>query len=464
MLIVELKAQLGFIGGKTKDPIRVDTLCYPLKDGLQLIIVNLRKRAILYNQRISFEYSTMSSLPPYGAMPDNIYLFRNASGKIIKAFNIDIELDTLTAHFATIKTNTKQNDITNNQALFGLGNGESDYVNDKYWVVYKEQGLHPTSRYTGESLPKQKENDAGLIDRRGEQVIPYMYADLIPIKDNFFAFRKGKVGVINTQNEVIAPLLFDDYRHEGDHLYTFWLDKKCQGIYEATKGAFKILEGYEEIQHISHLNKYPYMQVKKKGKYGLMNKDFELVIPAIYEDLRNYSQGYCKVKKDSFYGFLDTNNQVMIPVKYPTLGAIFMNERVWYTNAEGQYGFLDRKGNVIISAQYEEVVPFYITKAAVKKNGKWAFIDSGGQLLTPFKYQYISYDHGAYYRKGEQFIVFEGPNKGGVLNQQLEVVVPLEYRSVYYRDESNGRKKEYWEATTIKDKEHHYTKEGKRIK
>lgn len=440
---------------KVTEP-RLDTLCYPFEGGLQLIIINHEGYAAMQNQNLAIKHGPQSSLPPYVLSKDNEYFFRDSSGHIVKTFNrLKPSLDTLTSVFRDLQINSFRDSSDNKPLNQHLKQElvENQLLNRDYFLVAKVPriGNYVLHRYHQSGI---LEGNIGLINRSGDLTVPYSYKKLKPIGDYFLAHQKDKVGIINTQNEVIVPILFDSYKVETDNLYTFWKEKKCLGVFELDASNFIALKGYEALNYLRGLEKYGFAQVQKDGKQGLINKRFETIIPAIYDEMKNYSHlGYCKVKKEGFYGFLDTTGTVIVPIQYPKIGDIFLEDRIWFANKEGKYGFLDRSGKEIISAQYDYTTNFYVDKTMVFKDGLAAFINTKGDLLTAYQYKKVQY-------RREQFVVTNIAGYVGVLNPQLKEIVPCLYQKIHY---AIGSEKYYWSAVLKNDETHKYTKEGKRI-
>ncbi len=59
-------------------------------------------------------------------------------------------------------------------------------------------------------------------------------------------------------------------------------------------------------------------------------------------------------------------------------------------NVKGQVGFINGNNQIVIDYIYTEAKPYNYGFAAVKKEDKWGFIDSTGNELTDFKYEYVS--------------------------------------------------------------------------
>ncbi len=108
--------------------------------------------------------------------------------------------------------------------------------------------------------------------------------------------------------------------------------------------------------------------------YGFINRDGEIVIEPQFQYAYGFSSGRARIfsGKLSSYGSPD----------------------------EGFYGYIDETGKEVIPLIYQEASIFYDNgKAVVCKNGKYGVIDSRGEIVLDFKYDYISYSSDAHIYK-----------------------------------------------------------------
>jgi hypothetical protein len=437
---------------------KLDTLCYPFEGALQLIIINHEGYTAMQNHNIMVKHGNRGSLPLYISPKDNEYFFRDSSGRIVKAFNrLNPSLDSLTNFFRALLVNSYQstsknessNDLLAEEAPVDL------ILNKEYFLVAKVPQIGSLGRLDHYNPPDRTlENNVGLINRSGDLIIPYSYKSLNPLGNYFVAYQKDKVGLINAQNKVLVPIKFDYYKPETRNLYTFWKEEKCFAVFDLKSSKLIPLNGYDRLRYFEGLEKHGVVQVYKNGKYGLINKHFEEVIPLIYDEMKNYAHlGYCKVRKEGLYGFLDTTGHEMIPLLYPKIGDIFLNHRIWFANKEGKYGFLDSSGKEIIAAQYDRASNFYVDKAIVHKDGFASFIDKNGNLLIDYQYKQAQYQR-------EQFVVTNEAGYVGLLNAELKEIISCKYKRI---SQAVGAKKYYWSAILENDTVHKYTKKGEQI-
>lgn len=107
------------------------------------------------------------------------------------------------------------------------------------------------------------------------------------------------------------------------------------------------------------------------------------------------------------------NNEGKVIVKDPeSLGTKFYNkifENIFsFVNQDGLIGFFNNTG-IIKKPEYSSVRTFSEGLCAVKKNGKWGFIDKTGSVVIPFNYGSIKN-----FYKGYSFVSFEKPYDGSL--------------------------------------------------
>ena len=92
-------------------------------------------------------------------------------------------------------------------------------------------------------------------------------------------------------------------------------------------------------------------------KYGYMNKDGTLLIPAIYEDAHEFSEGLASVKLGGKWGFIDRTGKVVVPMQFEDAG-VFKNGLASVRVKNQGMGFIDKVGNMRIPPRYKQVSNF----------------------------------------------------------------------------------------------------------
>ncbi len=158
-----------------------------------------------------------------------------------------------------------------------------------------------------------------------------------------------------------------------------------------------------------------------KEKFGLIDREGKIVLPAIYDDIGNFECGHCLVVKDNKFGFANRKGKIVIDLKYDD--ALFFSEGLAVVGIQGRYGYIDTLGNTIIDFKFEAAAPFLNGYALVKYNGKFGFIDKKGNFVVE-----PIYDAGGLFMNG---IAPVGKNgKYGYIDTLGKVYIDLIYDGV----------------------------------
>ena len=143
-----------------------------------------------------------------------------------------------------------------------------------------------------------------------------------------------------------------------------------------------------EIDKVTHFDDNGYAEVRKDGKYGLINADGEFVIPCIYDELRRLKNiQYVVVRIKDKWGAVDLQNNTIMEFLYEDAFDDKDNYVVVVQDCKmGCIGILDKAG-VNIPCRYDMMGHFNekgYTAACL--NGKWGVIDINNNVLAPFIY------------------------------------------------------------------------------
>ena len=89
---------------------------------------------------------------------------------------------------------------------------------------------------------------------------------------------------------------------------------------------------------------------------------------------------------------------------------------------DGKYGFIDESGKEVVPFEYDLAADFSGGLALVKRNGKWGRIDKTGNVVVPLEYDSV----GPF---SEGLAAVEQNEKCGFIDKTGNVVIPLEYES-----------------------------------
>jgi len=113
--------------------------------------------------------------------------------------------------------------------------------------------------------------------------------------------------------------------------------------------------------------------------FGYINYQGKLVIPLIYEDATEFSEGLAFVKNEQFRGFIDTNNRPVIKMENSAANK-FKDGLADINDRQYRSGFMNRKGEIVIPIEYDVLEHFSEGLAFAIKDGKAGFINKKGEF------------------------------------------------------------------------------------
>jgi len=105
---------------------------------------------------------------------------------------------------------------------------------------------------------------------------------------------------------------------------------------------------------------------------------------------------------------------------------------------DGKYGFINLDGELIIAPQYDDYVSFVGGVAQVKFNDTWGLVDKQNNILLPFIYskkllsgKYQEANNWKDENGNLQFVCVKKKDKFGILSPSGEEILPCEYDEIF---------------------------------
>lgn len=153
------------------------------------------------------------------------------------------------------------------------------------------------------------------------------------------------------------------------------------------------------------------------GKYGYINGNGEMVIPAQYDDADYFSCGYAvveigskkylintegkiqtadydsykdfynnysRVRKNNLYGFINKDLQVAVTPIYYSLGDVADNGLAYFklsSSSDSKYGYINTEGKTVIEPQFEGAGSFVNGVAVIYNGSKYGAINRDGKFV-----------------------------------------------------------------------------------
>lgn len=255
----------------------------------------------------------------------------------------------------------------------------------------------------------EKTNKYGYKDENGKVVIKPVYDIAYEFTDGKYAEvnigadyarnKGGKWGIIDTKGKLVHPVKYDNAKCLGYNLFALNIGHKFSNMDASPSGKFAIFnaagkaltpfaysgfliavrfeEGYAPLETWDG----------KKQRYGLLDSTGKVAIPAKYDEVGGFREGFCRLTLNGKSGFIDKKAKLVIPMKYEATKNF--SEGLASVKLNGKWGFVDTKGKEVIGLEYEDANYFEEGYAAVKKNGKWGVINKENNVIIDFMYEEI---------------------------------------------------------------------------
>lgn len=172
-----------------------------------------------------------------------------------------------------------------------------------------------------------------------------------------------------------------------------------------------------ELEVVTNID---YMLFSENNKFGVINKNGEIIIPSIYDEIQipNPSKplficmyDYNEQKQQYNIKVLNEKSEQIL-YQYVVVEAIKINsatsnipyeKSVLKYKENGKYGLIDFNGNIVLKAKYDEIngLDYNEGLLLVKKNEKYGIININGAIVVKEKYDIIQSD--GYYEEENDY-------------------------------------------------------------
>lgn len=202
-----------------------------------------------------------------------------------------------------------------------------------------------------------RDNKTGVINIKGQQLIPCAYSRIYDFKDGYakvrqdtsFLYGPNKYGMVNDKGKLIIPCLYDGLGDVADGYILALLNQKYG--YLNTSGQTVIALKYDFAQSFEN----GYAVVGSKNKLGVIDKSGKVIIPIIYDQIKAIDKNYFIVTQNLQSGIIDIKGNIHVPLIYKAMTKLSDSNFIASQKDQG-WGVIDVKGNEIIPFKYNEIV------------------------------------------------------------------------------------------------------------
>ena len=329
-------------------------------------------------------------------------------------------------------------------------------MNDKKEQIYTEynnitplvlKNVSTDLRYEKSVLKYEEDGKYGLISLEGKKITNPIYEeiDTLQYKEGEFVIKKdNKYGIMNMNGYVIINPEYDNikadayyspdtgYKNDG-YIVSNTTDEGYRYGYIDNEGN-KILDtNYNDLYRINYEGE-TYLICAENGKYGLFNKN-KNIIPNEYQAI-TYIEGdnLCLVQKGKKYGIITLEGSMILQVRYNQID--INGDYIYTTDENSEIKVYDKKGNevevnqntTISTIQENPEYKIYIDTS----NGTTLYsIYQGENKITNGNYNYIGY------LSNNNYIASRQNEKLGVIDQNENIKLEMKYDTIRKIDGTN---------------------------
>ena len=255
------------------------------------------------------------------------------------------------------------------------------YESHRYAYEINRVGYDYARAIYGGYAQVQKNGLWGLARLNGSLVIPIQYEQISTFySDRAIVKRDNKIYAVDINNNRVS-LFHGSATDIGLGFAENRIALRKNGVWHRATGDFVVgSASFEELGMYSE----GYVAAKLNGRWGVISRDMAWLIPTEFDGIikdelgRSYGQGAVFVKRDSLvHLFIDGKPSD----EFYEDAKPFSNEGYAAVKRHGKWGFIDRNGELKIDFTFDDALSFGQHLAAVKIDGYWGYIDIRGNVV-----------------------------------------------------------------------------------
>lgn len=208
-------------------------------------------------------------------------------------------------------------------------------------------------------------------------------------ENRFPILEKSKAGFIDSTGNIVIPPQFDWASDFSGGLAAVEINRRFY-LYREVGDTLGIPYYISSAEAESLWNTGPIDPAIRIGKFGFIDTSGNLVIPAIYDDARDFSEGLAAVNiggssdeeglliEGGKWGYIDKSGQTVIDFHFDYVREFAEGLAYTIINLQ-QSGFIDKTGKLVMPFRAEIVNDFKKDYATYQNNYDYGYIDKAGK-------------------------------------------------------------------------------------
>lgn len=326
-------------------------------------------------------------------------------------------------HFLTGNIDNEIYIIKNNSSkLYGLQDYEGNLL---VRPMFKSINKYSSSKNRIVASLDYSKN--GVIDRKGEIIIPFEFSSIISQKDKqFFILGRSysNYEIVNYNGKPVLNGNFERITVYDDNIKVKRND--AYGVYK-DNGEILLPIVYDKIDYSSS---YKYFSVTKNGVPSILTNDGENLFKNNYEEVNkfgSYRSNEYLVVKNNKKGVINLDEQAIIPIKFDEVSTK-SNYHLYTVKENNLWGVYDSYfDKYLIKPVYQEIHQLSKTQYLLTSSDK--------KIIRNIKFKtntdVTKYNFNDYYLSNAIYLKTKNDNKYGLININTgKLIVPTKYDRV----------------------------------
>lgn len=243
----------------------------------------------------------------------------------------------------------------------------------------------------------EENNKKGLLDDKGNLVIPAMYDDLGWSKgsasavNNVIGFKKGHLwGLISVKNQKIVEPAFAGLYPAGDAFIASKLSPHSNEVLYGLVGKTgKTLISFKYYTLEFEGNDFVASLKRDFILYGLIDGNEKTLLPFRYKNVQLLSGDmYCAVDQDNRKAYFDLSKNLLSPFIYDSI--YFHNDRCMIVVKGGKQGLINPDGLTLVEPQYKKITFNDDQTINVLPFDLWSIVNQKNEILASFHFDRVT--------------------------------------------------------------------------
>ena len=157
---------------------------------------------------------------------------------------------------------------------------------------------------------------------------------------------------------------------------------------------------------------------------GFIDETGEIIIDPQYSNAGDFEEGLAYVTRNKAERFINKKGETVVSPEWDSMWVSF-SDGVVPVKKDGKWGYVDTKGDLVIDCKFESASSFGQGLAPVKFNGKWGYINKSGDFAIDPQYEY------AYRFSDSGLAGVKQYGEIGFINTDGEMVVEPQFDEIY---------------------------------